>query len=49
MIAELRLTGGRALFAHGHVLRVVAARWIGLGADGGALLALDTGTLSVLG
>ena len=38
-----------ALFAHGHVLRVLAARWIGLGPEGGALLALDTATLSVLG
>ena len=38
-----------ALFAHGHVLRVLAARWIGLGPEDGALLALGTGTLSVLG
>jgi broad specificity phosphatase PhoE len=38
-----------AVFAHGHVLRVLAARWIGLGPEGGALLALGTGTLSVLG
>ena len=38
-----------ALFAHGHVLRVLAARWIGLGPEAGALLALGTGTLSVLG
>jgi broad specificity phosphatase PhoE len=38
-----------ALFAHGHVLRVIAARWIGLGPEAGALLALNTATLSVLG
>jgi broad specificity phosphatase PhoE len=38
-----------ALFAHGHVLRVLAARWIGLAPESGALLALGTGTLSVLG
>ena len=41
--------GDAVLFAHGHVLRVVAARWLGLGPESGALLKLDTGTLSVLG
>jgi broad specificity phosphatase PhoE len=43
------LEGDAALFAHGHVLRVLAARWLGLGPEKGALLKLDTGTLSVLG
>jgi broad specificity phosphatase PhoE len=38
-----------ALFAHGHVLRVIAARWIGLQPEGGARLALDTATISALG
>lgn len=38
-----------ALFAHGHVLRVLAARWIGLPAGGGQHFLLDTGTLCVLG
>ena len=38
-----------AVVAHGHLLRVAAARWIGLGPDGGARLQLDTGALSVLG
>ena len=48
LIAELvELDGDAALFAHGHVLRVLAARWIGLGP--GARLVLATATLSVLG
>jgi probable phosphoglycerate mutase len=38
-----------ALFAHAHILRILAARWIGLEAKGGALFALGTGSVSVLG
>ena len=38
-----------ALFAHAHFLRILSARWIGLPPSGGALLALDTGSVSVLG
>ena len=44
--------GGRgdvALFAHGHLLRVLAARWLGMPPDAGRHFLLDTGTLSVLG
>jgi len=44
-----RVEGDVALFAHGHVLRVFAARWIGLPAAGGQHFLLDTGTLCVLG
>jgi probable phosphoglycerate mutase len=38
-----------ALFAHAHILRILAARWVGLEARGGELFALDTGSVSVLG
>ena len=50
VIARARAAEGDvALFAHGHVLRVLAARWLGLPAGGGQHFLLDTGTLSVLG
>jgi probable phosphoglycerate mutase len=50
VIARSRaVEGDVALFAHGHVLRVLAARWLGLPAGAGQHFLLDTGTLSVLG
>ncbi|HEY1275774.1 MAG TPA: histidine phosphatase family protein [Thermoleophilaceae bacterium] len=50
LVTSLReLDGDAALFAHGHLLRVLTARWLGLGPESGALFALSTGTLSVLG
>lgn len=41
--------GRVALFAHAHILRILAARWLGLEARGGSLFALGTGSVSVLG
>jgi probable phosphoglycerate mutase len=38
-----------ALFAHAHILRILAARWISLDPRAGALFTLGTGSLSVLG
>jgi probable phosphoglycerate mutase len=50
VIARSRaVTGDTALFAHGHLLRVFVARWIGLPPSGGQHFLLNTGTLCVLG
>ena len=42
-------SGDVASFSHGHFLRVLGARWIGLDAREGAGLRLDTATICVLG
>jgi broad specificity phosphatase PhoE len=41
--------GDVALVAHGHVLRVLTARWLGLGPEKGSLFPLATGRYGVLG
>jgi len=57
VVARLRATAGSdspgspvvVLVAHGHILRVVAARWLGAPPQAGRWLALETGTFSELG
>lgn len=49
VIAKVRArSGNAALFAHGHVLRVLGARWLGLPTSAGSHLLLDTATVCVL-
>jgi broad specificity phosphatase PhoE len=50
VIAELaRAQGVIAVFSHGHMLRVLGARWIELAPEHGARLGLSTASISVLG
>jgi broad specificity phosphatase PhoE len=50
LLAEVAATEGSVLLvAHGHLLRVLTARWLGLAPEDGRLFALDPATLSVLG
>lgn len=49
LIARVRSAEGNvAIFSHGHILRVLAARWIGFPVMAGCHFMLDTATLSVL-
>lgn len=49
VIAKIRsVQGDVVVFAHGHILRVLAARWLGLPVSAGSHFLLDTATLSIL-
>ena len=48
-VTPLLADGDVALVAHGHLLRVLTARWLRLEPAAGRLFRLDTGTLSTLG
>jgi broad specificity phosphatase PhoE len=50
VLAEVGAADGDSIaFGHGHMLRVLAARWLGLPPEDGALFTLGTGALSLLG
>src|SRR5262249_5969060 len=50
VIARATAAGGdAALVAHGHILRILTSRWLGLAPDCGRLFALGTASVSTLG
>ena len=50
VVARLRAAGGDVLiFSSGHILRVLAARWLGLDPSGGRFYMLGTASLGMLG
>ena len=48
-VRPLLADGDVALVAHGHVLRILTARWLDLGPESGALFPLETGRYGLLG
>lgn len=50
VVARLREADGNVvIFSHGHLLRALTARWLGLPVGAGRSFVLETGTLSELG
>jgi len=50
VVHRLRAADGDALvFSHGHLLRVLTARWLGLGPEAGRFFTLGPASISVLG
>src|SRR5579863_10048970 len=49
VLARVQSSGDIALFAHGHILRILTARWLGLEPSAGRLFAMGTASISTLG